>query len=86
MTGPPAGDAYLCEKVRARLATDPRVANLSLAVESAGGRLHITGSVATEARRRAVSEVAAEVAGGHPVVNEVTVVDLHQPGGTEVVS
>lgn len=76
-------DLYLCENVRHRLALDPRVADLALTVEMAGGRLHVIGSVTTEERRRAAGEVAVEAAGGHAVVNDVTVVPLDGPAEPE---
>lgn len=66
---------YLIEKVRERLATDDRVAELELQVSVAGDRLVVSGTVPTEERRAAVAEVAREAAPDHRVVNETEVLD-----------
>lgn len=66
---------YLIEKVRERLATDERVAELELQVSVAGDRVVVSGTVPTEERRAAVAEVASEAAPDHHVVNETEVLD-----------
>ncbi|HAM02134.1 MAG TPA: hypothetical protein DCQ30_07885 [Acidimicrobiaceae bacterium] len=76
-------DVYLCESIRQELGHDPSVANLALTVESAGGRLHLMGSVPTEERRQAAMEVATRAAGDREVVNDITVVPLDAPGEPE---
>lgn len=82
----PDPDVYLCESVRHRLGLDPRVADLALTVEMAGGRLHLIGSVTTEERRLAAGQVAAEVAGDREVVNDITVTPLDGPTEPEHLS
>jgi osmotically-inducible protein OsmY len=78
-----AADLYLRQRIRKELARDPRLADLSLEVEEAGGRLHVMGSVATPERRQAAEEVVADAAGTVEVVNDVTVVPLEDPGEPE---
>lgn len=75
-------DVYVCERVRAGLARDPRVADLALEVQVAGGRLHLIGTVATEERHRAAVEVAAAVA-DLDVVDAVTVASIDGPTEAE---
>ncbi|HET6809477.1 MAG TPA: BON domain-containing protein [Acidimicrobiales bacterium] len=76
-------DVYVCERVRAGLARDPRVADLGLDVQVAGGRLHLIGTVATEERRRAAVEVAAAVAVDLDVVDSVAVAPIAGPTDAE---
>jgi osmotically-inducible protein OsmY len=78
-------DVYVCERVRAGLAGDPRVADLALDVQVVGGRLHLIGTVATEERHRAAVEVASAVA-GLDVVDSVTVAPIDGPTDAEHVA
>ena len=84
MTAEP--DAYVCQRVRAALAHDPRVGDLGLTVEIAGGRLFVTGAVTTEERQRAVADVAAAAAPELEVVSQVGVVPVTDADGAETLS
>ena len=57
---------YREESLRQALATDPRVMEQELDVSIAGGRVVISGTVPTEDRRAAVTEVARERRYTHP--------------------
>ena len=64
---------YERSEVERRLAEDERTAELGILVHEREGRLHVRGTVATEARRARVLEVVAECCGGD-VVDELDVV------------
>jgi osmotically-inducible protein OsmY len=86
VTGPdPLPTPYLVGHIQDALATDGRARELGVDVTVAGGRVVLNGTVATEAQREAIGEVAGEVvaehAGGHEVVNELTVMS-HDEGGS----
>ncbi len=72
----PPGEAphYLIQRIREALAHDPRVGELELGVTLRAGQVFLTGTVHTDERRRAVSQVAGEVAPGLEIHNQVTVV------------
>jgi osmotically-inducible protein OsmY len=65
------------------LVTDSRVGEPELAVVVRGSRVVVDGSVPTEERRRAVSEVLAEVAPGLEIDNRVTTTPHREPRGEE---
>ena len=77
-------DDYVVQHVREALAQDGRVSELGLAVAVRGGVLHITGTVSTEERRAAVSEVAAELAPDWTIANETDVVRYDGEASVEV--
>ncbi|HEX2026104.1 MAG TPA: BON domain-containing protein [Actinomycetota bacterium] len=64
---------YLIARIQKALATDDRTGELELDVRLAGGRIFLSGTVATDERCRAVEEVVREVAPGRDVVNELSV-------------
>lgn len=68
-------DVYVIEHVRQALATDPRTSVQGLKVTCHGDSVVVAGTVASEARREAVGEVAAEIATAFRVSNEIVVVD-----------
>jgi len=74
---------YRVEHVRAALAADPRVQEPELGVEIVGGRVLVTGIVATEERRRAVDVVAREVCPDLEPDNRVAVVAYPEPRASE---
>lgn len=76
---------YLIGRLQDALAVDPRVNVLDVKVSVCGGRIHLTGEVATAARRDAVGQVVAELAPGIEVRNEVTVYELSQATEPEVI-
>jgi len=77
---------YVAEHVQAALSADPRINELGIEVTVSGVKVFLTGDVATDARRDAIGEVAAELLPDHEVHNHVTVVDRTHSGGREVVS
>ena len=74
---------YLIAHIQQALATDPRTGELELDVRIAGGRLFLTGAVATRERCSAVEEVVREVAPGLDVANQLTVSAETEPGPDE---
>jgi osmotically-inducible protein OsmY len=74
---------YLIGRIQQALATDHRTGELELDVRLAGGRIFLTGAVATDERRGAVEQVVREVAPGTEVVNELTVSGDAPPGEGE---
>ena len=77
---------YLVGRIEDGLAHEPRLHELAVRVEMAGDDVLLTGEVATEERRRRVEAVARELAPGHGVRNETTVVEAPPPGGMERVA
>jgi len=77
---------YLVGKLQNAFATDPRVSMLDVKVMVCGGKIHLTGQVASEERRRAVAEVVSEVIPDVEVRNELTVFEVTQPAHPEVIS
>lgn len=67
---------YSVEHVREALATDERVNELGLDVAVRNGRVYVSGTVSTEARRAGVTEVVREVCPDLEVHNETVLVDL----------
>ena len=76
-----APDPYLAAHLREQLLSDERVGEQDLQTEVVDDTIVITGEVATEARRMAVSQVAAEALGGTAHRNLVTV--AHNDGPVE---
>ena len=81
MTAEP--DAYLAERIREALAHDPRVSQLGICVSIAGGRILLSGEVATPERKAAATEVAHPLAEGRAVYNALTVSTLSEPAHRE---
>jgi osmotically-inducible protein OsmY len=74
---------YVIARIQKALATDPRTGELELDVRLAGGRIFLTGAVATPERREVVGDVVREVVPDLEVVNELTVAGEAEPGGGE---
>ena len=84
MSGTDAEPAeYLIGHIQQALATDPRTGELELDVRIAGGRIFLTGAVATKERSAAVETVVREVAPDIDVLNELTVTIETAPGPEE---
>ena len=64
---------YAAQRLRDALATDERVAEMGVQVRLVAGKVFLTGQVATEERRQAVGEVAAEVLPDYEVHNDTVV-------------
>ena len=84
MSGEP--ETYLVAHIREALARDPRTNELHVDVTISGGRLFLTGPVTTEAHRKAVGDVVAEVAPDYEVCNETSVAAVTQPHEAEDLS
>ena len=78
--------AYLVAHVREALARDPRTSELHVDVTLAGRRIFLTGEVASEEHRRAVSDVVRELVPGYEVHNETAVPPLEAPAEPEKLS
>ncbi len=68
---------YAVQRLRDALATDVRVAEMAVQVDVVGGKVFLTGQVATPERQAAVGAVAAEVLPEYEIHNQtfVTPVD-----------
>ncbi len=83
---PPTGEEpveYLVERVRETIATDADAHELGVAVQAAGGRLLLTGTTASDDQRRAIGQLANQVAPDYDVVNDVDVTPLTPPDTVE---
>ena len=76
-------DAYLTEHIRDALAHDPRVSQPGISVTVAGGKILLSGEVATAERKSAATEVAEPLAEGHAVHNALTVSAPSEPADRE---
>jgi osmotically-inducible protein OsmY len=76
---------YLISHIQDALAADDRSRELGVDVAVAGPdqRVVLTGTVSTDAQRRAIGAVVAEVATGYDVVNELAVVSTDEGGPVE---
>ena len=76
---------YLIGHIQDALAADDRSRELGVDVTLAGPepRVVLTGTVSTEAQRRAIGEVVADVAPGYQVINELAVVSIDEGGAVE---
>lgn len=72
----PHEERYLPEHLHEALLADERVGEQDLQVWADEGCIHVSGTVATEARRSAVVSVVAELAPGWEICNEVELVDV----------
>jgi hypothetical protein len=75
--------AYLVAHVREALARDPRTNELHVDVTLAGQRIFLTGEVASEEHRRAVTDVVRELLPAYDVHNETAVPRLESPAEPE---
>jgi osmotically-inducible protein OsmY len=66
--------AYLVAHLQDALAADPRVGELGVEVVVAHGRLFLTGAVAQPKQRDVAGEIAAALAPGLEVCNDIEVV------------
>ncbi len=72
---------YLVERIRQALVE--RIGELDVQATVAGNKLFLTGTVGTEGRLRAVTEVAAELAPEHEIHNQISVIGLSEPSEME---
>jgi osmotically-inducible protein OsmY len=76
-------DQYLIERVREALAEDPRVGELYVQVTVAAGKVFLSGTVATQERKAAMSDLVRELLPDHEVHNLATVSSLSEPVDAE---
>lgn len=69
-------ERYLPEHLHEALLGDERVGEQDLQVWADAHCIHVTGTVATEARRAAVEVVVVELAPGWEVCNDVELLDV----------
>jgi hypothetical protein len=74
---------YLVAKIRDRLAHDDRVAALDIGVRVIGNEVFLTGSVATDARRRSCESVVQELLPDHTVRSQLVLLDQGAPSEPE---
>ncbi|HVM12374.1 MAG TPA: phospholipid-binding protein [Actinomycetota bacterium] len=78
-------EEYTVEAIRRALARDPRVGELELDVEVDEEAIRVTGTLPTEQRRDAVTEVLEERFPNHRVENATAVLSPEAPPDEEVV-
>lgn len=71
---------HVAARIERRLAEDPRTHELGIHATMRGDVVYLHGEVAGEQRRRLVADVAAEAANGREVRNEVSVMEIREPG------
>ena len=64
---------YVAERIRDVLRNDPRVGELDVQVRITGGRVFVTGNVATSERQRAITDIVEEILPDVEVCNETNV-------------
>jgi osmotically-inducible protein OsmY len=74
---------YLVEHVREALAGDERLGELELQVTVVGERIVVSGTVQTEERQRAISDVVSGLLPDRTVVNQTTVLSPTAGAQTE---
>ena len=74
---------YLAQKLRDALAADARTGELGLDVVVDRDRFIVRGTVGSDERRSAISDVALEVAPDVEIVNETEVKEIGEPGTEE---
>lgn len=86
MAQDPAHPDYVTQHLRERLASDPRTNELELQIQLVGGKVFVSGTVATDERRAGITEVIEEMLPGCEVHNQTTVGDFPAAEGAERVS
>jgi hypothetical protein len=84
MTGEDEPPQYVAAHVRDWLAVDDRLAALDIDVRVVGHKVFLTGSVPTEARRAAVTDVVGAHLPDHEIHNELAVAECSEMSPTEV--
>jgi osmotically-inducible protein OsmY len=77
-------EEYLMERIHSALVQDPRVSEPELGVKIVGGKVFVSGTVATVERRDAVAAVVREAAPRHEVHNLTTVEVLPESDEVEL--
>lgn len=79
----PDAPHYVAARVQRALAEDERTYELGIRVDIRGDQLFLRGQVEGRERRMRVAVVAGETAPGLTIHNEVTVVEVGEPGEEE---
>ncbi|WP_214409730.1 BON domain-containing protein [Sphaerisporangium fuscum] len=74
---------YVAARVQRALVEDERTNEMGIRVDIRGDQLFLRGQVEAPERRRLVEAVAVENAPGLKVHNEVTVIEVREPGEEE---
>ncbi|MDF5753194.1 BON domain-containing protein [Spongiactinospora sp. TRM90649] len=74
---------YVAARIQRALAEDTRTHELGIRVDVRGDQLYLRGQVTGEDRRRMIAGVAHEAAPDLTVHNEVSVVEVRDPGEEE---
>ncbi|MEU7001110.1 BON domain-containing protein [Nonomuraea sp. NPDC046570] len=74
---------YVAARVQQALAEDERTHELGVRVDVRGDQIFLRGQVSGDGHRHAIGEVAGEAAPGLRVHNEITVVEVGEPGEDE---
>jgi hypothetical protein len=69
---------YVVGRLQEALASDPRVAELTLEVRVLGDVIYVSGSVPTRERRSAVHEIALRECPGFVVRNDVSITEVSE--------
>jgi osmotically-inducible protein OsmY len=77
---------YLAEHIRQAITTDPRTVEQGIDVRVVGDEVYLSGTVTSAERRDGVGDVAAELAEGRPVHNQVEVAEPTDRHTTERIS
>ncbi|WP_055479544.1 BON domain-containing protein [Sphaerimonospora mesophila] len=74
---------YVAARVQRVLAEDDRTSELGIRVDVRGEHVYLRGQVPSEERRRTIETVAREATPGLRVHNEITLVEVREPGEEE---
>jgi osmotically-inducible protein OsmY len=74
---------YVAARVQRALAEDDRTNELGIRVDVRGRQLFLRGTISGDQRRRLATSVAKEAAPGLEVHNELTLVEVRDPGEEE---
>ena len=77
---------YLVGRLQTALATDPRVNMLDIKVMVTNDKVHLTGQVLSDNKKRSVEEVVLELFPYMEIRNELTTIEVGQPREPEVIS
>jgi osmotically-inducible protein OsmY len=74
---------YVAARVQRALAEDDRTTELGIRVDVRGDQVYLRGQVTSSERRRQIENVTREATPGLKVHNEITLVEVSEPGEEE---
>ncbi|GIH60343.1 MULTISPECIES: BON domain-containing protein [Microbispora] len=74
---------YVAARVQRALAEDERTTELGIRVDVRGEEVYLRGQVSCDERRHQIENVAREAAPGLRLHNEITLVEVREPGEEE---